>query len=88
LVVYRRHTRKTIPASNRHLNFRRTASNSQLRTSCTDQKGNQKGIPNVLKETMDTGMPLISTNHVGIPELVEAKVSGLLVPIEKTKEVL
>lgn len=47
--------------------------------SCTDRDGNQEGIPNTLKEAMATGMPVIATTHAGIPELVQNKVSGLLV---------
>lgn len=54
--------------------------------SCTDKDGNQEGIPNTLKEAMATGMPVISTIHAGIPELVTNKVSGLLVPEESVAE--
>lgn len=40
----------------------------------------QEGIPNVLKEAMATGMPVVSTRHSGIPELVQDGKSGFLVP--------
>lgn len=48
--------------------------------SVTDASGNQEGIPNTLKEAMATGMPVVSTTHAGIPELVDSPASGLLVP--------
>lgn len=48
--------------------------------SLTSESGDQEGIPNAIKEGMATGLPVISTLHSGIPELVTDGVSGLLVP--------
>lgn len=47
--------------------------------SVISSDGGQEGIPNVLKEAMATGMPVLATTHSGIPELVEDGVSGFLV---------
>ena len=48
--------------------------------SVTAADGNQDAPINVLKEAMAMGLPVISTDHGGIPELVEEGVSGFLVP--------
>jgi colanic acid/amylovoran biosynthesis glycosyltransferase len=48
--------------------------------SVTAKDGDQDAPINVLKEAMAMGLPVISTYHGGIPELVEENVSGLLVP--------
>lgn len=48
--------------------------------SLTSVSGDQEGIPNAIKEAMATGLPVISTFHSGIPELVTDGVSGFLVP--------
>jgi colanic acid/amylovoran biosynthesis glycosyltransferase len=50
-----------------------------VQTSVKCSAGNEEGIPNVLKEAMCTGMPVIATRHAGIPELVEDGVTGYLV---------
>jgi len=48
--------------------------------SVTASDGDEEGIPNVLKEAMASGMPVVGTRHAGIPELIEDGVSGWLVP--------
>ncbi len=55
--------------------------------SVTAQDGNQDAPLNVLKEAMAMGLPVISTYHGGIPELVEDGISGFLVP-ERDAETL
>lgn len=42
--------------------------------------GDEEGIPNALMEAMAMELPVVSTWHSGIPELVEDGVNGLLVP--------
>ena len=42
--------------------------------------GNQDAPVNTLKEAMAMGLPVISTFHGGIPELVQDGISGFLVP--------
>lgn len=52
--------------------------------SVTAPSGDQEGIPNTVKEGMAVGLPVLSTFHSGIPELVEDGVSGYLVPEHDT----
>jgi colanic acid/amylovoran biosynthesis glycosyltransferase len=47
--------------------------------SVTSRTSDQEGIPNVLKEAMAMGLPVVSTYHGGIPELVKDGISGFLV---------
>lgn len=51
-----------------------------LAPSVTDSRGDQEGIPVAIMEAMATGLPVVSTLHSGIPELVEAGRTGFLVP--------
>jgi colanic acid/amylovoran biosynthesis glycosyltransferase len=48
--------------------------------SVTASDGNQDAPVNTLKEAMAMGLPVISTRHGGIPELVQNGISGFLVP--------
>ena len=50
-----------------------------LAPSITSKNGDREGIPVALMEAMSMGLPVISTFHSGIPELVENGVSGFLV---------
>ncbi|PZO21117.1 MAG: colanic acid biosynthesis glycosyltransferase WcaL [Leptolyngbya foveolarum] len=54
-------------------------SNILLAPSVTSREGDQEGIPVTLMEAMAMGIPVISTWHSGIPELVKDKISGYLV---------
>ena len=48
--------------------------------SITASNGDQEGIPVVLMEAQATGLPVISTYHTGIPEVIVEGKSGFLVP--------
>lgn len=51
-----------------------------LAPSVTDADGDQEGIPVTIMEAMATGLPVVSTRHSGIPELVVEGRTGFLVP--------
>lgn len=42
------------------------------------EDGDRDGIPNVVAESMATGVPVVATNVSGVPELVEHERTGLL----------
>jgi glycosyltransferase involved in cell wall biosynthesis len=48
--------------------------------------GDRDGIPNVLVEAMATGLPVVTTNVSGIPELVEHGVTGLVVESDRVSD--
>jgi glycosyltransferase involved in cell wall biosynthesis len=50
------------------------------------ENGDMDGIPVGMIEAMAAGLPVVSTNISGIPELVEDGVTGFLVPMENAHE--
>ena len=51
-----------------------------LLPSVTGADGDMEGIPVALMEAMAVGIPVVSTLHSGIPELIKSDHSGWLVP--------
>ncbi|MGS6271260.1 glycosyltransferase, partial [Enterobacter hormaechei] len=51
-----------------------------LLPSVTGADGDMEGIPVALMEAMAVGIPVVSTLHSGIPELITSEHSGWLVP--------
>ena len=47
--------------------------------SVTGENGDSEGIPNAIMEAMAMEMPVLSSRHAGIPELVQDGVNGILV---------
>jgi colanic acid/amylovoran biosynthesis glycosyltransferase len=54
--------------------------------SVTAKNGDKEGTPTVLLEAQSRGLPVVSTYHAGIPEIVEDDVSGILVPERNSDE--
>ena len=65
-------------ASNEHLKYL-LDSDVFIHPSITDLKGNKEGIPGAIVEAMSMGLPVISTYHAGIPEIIKHLQTGFLV---------
>ena len=55
------------------------ASDILLAPSVTTENGEEEGIPGVIMEAFAQGLPVVSTYHAGIPEVVKDGESGFLV---------
>jgi len=51
-----------------------------LAPSVTAENGDEEGVPGVIMEAFAQGLPVVSTHHAGIPEVVQDGESGFLVP--------
>jgi len=56
------------------------AANAFVLPSVTAPDGDSEGIPVSIMEAMAMGLPVISTVHSGIPEIVQDGITGILVP--------
>jgi colanic acid/amylovoran biosynthesis glycosyltransferase len=61
-----------------HVLHRMRASDIFLAPSVTALDGDTEGLPVVLMEAMAVGLPVVTTRHSGIPELVEDGVTGFV----------
>jgi glycosyltransferase involved in cell wall biosynthesis len=51
-----------------------------VQPSMITRTGKSEGIPVALMEAMATGLPVVATDISGVPELVDDRINGLLVP--------
>ena len=48
--------------------------------SVTSADGDEEGLPVVLMEALSKGLPVVTTQHAGIPELIQDNETGMMVP--------
>lgn len=65
--------------SEEHRQFLRQA-DIFVHPSVTTPRGEKEGIPGALMEARASGLPIIATNHAGIPYVVQSGETGWLVP--------
>jgi glycosyltransferase involved in cell wall biosynthesis len=58
-----------------------------IHPSETTKANDQEGVPNSMLEAMAAGLPIVATQHGGIPEAMTSEIDGYLVP-EKSPDLL
>lgn len=58
-----------------------------IHCSITSSKGDEEGIPTAIMESMAMRIPVISTYHTGIPELLKNNIHGILVQERNETEI-
>lgn len=53
-----------------------------------DNHNAKEGIPGVIVEAMSNGLPVISTNHAGIPSIISNKKSGILIDENNVEQIV
>jgi len=78
----------TVYASKEHKQYFKN-SDVFIHPSVTDINGDKEGIPGAIIEAMSAGLPVISTYHAGIPNIIKNNKTGFLVnewDVENLKE--
>ncbi|MGI8438450.1 MAG: glycosyltransferase [Chthoniobacterales bacterium] len=68
------------PLSQTEVAARMTAARVFALPSVIDAEGGMDNLPTVIMEAMASGLPVVSTTLAGIPEMVEHRVTGELIP--------
>lgn len=63
-------------------------SNLNIVPSVTSENGDMEGLPVVIMESMAMGIPVLSTFHSGIPEIIEDNRTGYLVNERNVEEII
>jgi len=65
--------------------MRMQASRALVQHSCLTDAGDSEGLPLSVLEAMASGIPVVATDHAGIPDAVRHRLEGLLSPERDTE---
>jgi colanic acid/amylovoran biosynthesis glycosyltransferase len=64
-----------------------TAADVVIVPSVTSSSGEKEGLPVVIMEAMATGVPVVASDHSGIPEIVRPGHTGELTPEKDARKI-